>query len=81
MARLRNAARAIFGPPGICKWEGLLSLRITNNTITPNGKSHLNRVSPFRGQTTCNRNNEHNIMANLEQLGTKPGNNLGLDLG
>jgi len=23
MAHLRNAARAIFGPPGICKWEGL----------------------------------------------------------
>ena len=23
MARLCNAARAIFGPPGICKWEGL----------------------------------------------------------
>jgi len=26
--RLRNAARAIFGPPGICKWEGLVQMAL-----------------------------------------------------
>jgi len=33
MARLLNAARAILSPPGIFKWEGLLSLWPINQSI------------------------------------------------
>jgi len=35
VARLRNAARATFGPPGFCKWEGLRALlRWKRNGLT-----------------------------------------------
>jgi len=37
MARLLNAARAIFGPPGICKCEGLLTVNNISSIKYANG--------------------------------------------
>ena len=40
MARLLNAARAIFDPPGILKWEGL------SNTIGPINQQYRLQNNP-----------------------------------